>query len=746
MNDPYEAIKQYNNLRDTGETIEYHFGKETTIGINGGPQTRYDSIGDSLVGMVSTITGMASGATSATLGLPTDIAGLFVGIKDAVTAEDGKRIDAFVKGFDEFSKANLGSQYYKTIFDNFVDSLDIDPKFKEDAKSGFFVGEFGGVGGTVTAGAKAGAKTLKKGVEKLGDKAQRELDLDTGGTTLSSMGAGALDKTVKTAIAQFSAQRRQANALAEFIKKNPDGFTISMNNFESATKGIAVAPSKILEIKIDKKEFSPRMVRDLVRNVEELQKANPEMEALAGGWLNKDDGLYYLDAVNLFDKKDDALYTALAGKQEGIFDLEKFEYTDTLKGIDQLKQGGTYSADKANEYLRKREAIDRSIDPSGMETSTRQGIKDNLVNILKIRNDEMSKSPKDRTQPSGQPFFSRNYQTKFVPQSDVGVPASTNTFPLNNRAIAVRDKGDAIADAIAEKLRNKVGSNEQFFYNTGPIIEKAKELGIDENTAKEKLSMFATNYAVTSPRTATAQNMLNASMVTAKQTANIPVQKIIGPGSGGANEKGYPMIINPGGLHRKLIDESAVGELNINTNPKPFSFAENVSGNLEPSTVDTHNIRAILLTMNDIEPGSVPIEWIKKPKQAQYKKDPSSLNALDLDDGFKTQMIDGKASKPEYGIFHEINKKVGQRLNIKPAEAQALMWFNFGDRTNLLSEPKTIIELLEDRIDVTSQLTKKSKDQVFKDFFTGASPLLSLGGMTLLDSGGAEYGESADES
>ena len=109
-------------------------------------------------------------------------------------------------------------------------------------------------------------------------------------------------------------------------------------------------------------------------------------------------------------------------------------------------------------------------------------------------------------------------------------------------------------------------------------------------------------------------------------------------------------------------------------------------------------------------------------------------------------MIDSKASKPEYVIFHEINKKVGQRLNIKPAEAQALMWFNFGDRTNLLSEPKTIIELLEDRIDVTSQLTKKSKDQVFKDFFTGASPLLSLGGMTLLDSGGAEYGESADES
>ena len=742
MSDVYEAIKEYNDLRDTGKTVEYHFGKETTIGLEGGDQTRYDSVGDAFVGIVTTAGSMLAGAGSATAGAIPDIAGLFVGIKDAVSAEDGQRIDAFVDGFNEFSKANLGSQYYKSIFDNYVDGLNVDPKLKEDAKSGFTAGEFGGVGGTVTKG----PKVIKKGLEKIGDKAQRELDLDGGGTALSSMGAGALDKPVKTAIAQFSAQRRQANALAEFIKKNPDGFTISMNNFESPAKGIAVAPSKILEIKIDKKEFSPRMVRDLVRNVEELQKANPDMEALAGGWLNKDDGMYYLDAVNLIDKKDDALYTALAGNQEGIFDLGNFEYTDTLEGIEKLKQGGTYSADKADEFLRKREAIDRSIDPSGMETSTRQGLKDNLVSVLKIRNEEMSKPIKDRTQPSGEPYFSRNYTAQFVDQSDVGVPASTNNFPLKNRALAVRDKGDAIADAIAEKLRSKVGSKEQFFYNTAPIIEKAKELGIDENTAKEKLSMFATNYAVTSPRTETAQNMLNASLVSAKQNQNIPVTKIVGPGGEGINEKGYPMIINPGGLHLKLINESEVGQLNINTNPKPFSFAENVSGNLEPSTVDTHNIRAILLTMNDIEPGSVPIEWIKKPKQAQYKKDPSSLNALDLDDSFKKQMIDGKPSKPEYGIFHEINKKVGQRLNIKPAEAQALMWFNFGDRTNLLSEPKTIIELLEDRIDVTSQLTKKSKDQVFKEFFTGTSPLLSLGGMTLLDSGGAEYEESADES
>lgn len=173
MTDVYEAITEYNNLRDTGKNVEYHFGKETTIGLEGGDQTRYETVGDAFQGIATTVGSMVSGATSATLGLPTDIGALFVGIKDAVSAEDGQRIDAFVNGFTEFSKANLGSEYYKGIFDNFVDGLDIDPKFKEDAKSGYSAGEFGGVGGTVTAGAKVGVKSVKKfkkGLEKPSDK------------------------------------------------------------------------------------------------------------------------------------------------------------------------------------------------------------------------------------------------------------------------------------------------------------------------------------------------------------------------------------------------------------------------------------------------------------------------------------------------------------------------------------------------------------------------------------------------
>ena len=153
---------------------------------------KYDSVGDAFKGVATTIGGIASGAVSATLGLPTDIVGLMKGLKDASSAEDGKRVDAFSEGFTEFSKENLGSQYYRDVFDTFVDSLDVDPRLKEDAKSGFSAGEFLGapVGGgaavkTVSkidkikeslSRAEASASTMKKGISNKIKTFRKEFD------------------------------------------------------------------------------------------------------------------------------------------------------------------------------------------------------------------------------------------------------------------------------------------------------------------------------------------------------------------------------------------------------------------------------------------------------------------------------------------------------------------------------------------------------------------------------------------
>jgi len=384
---------------------------------------------------------------------------------------------------------------------------------------------------------------------------------------------------------------------------------------------------------------------------------------------------------------------------------------------------------------------------------------DEAVNVLNIRAEQMKLSPKDRVQPSGEVMFETSpdaYARTFPEQKETPVPRAPEgkVLPLGDRARKVIEMSDAISSKLAERAKPFVGTNVQFFYNTGPIVDKAIELGYTQEQAFEALRKFALNYAATSPRTKTEENLRSASLASVKQERGIDIGTIIGPGSEGINEKGYPMIINPGGLHRKLLDDVMASGISFDTNPKPATFAENVAGNLSGVTVDTHAIRAVFDAINELEPGSVPLKFIggktaakTKEYQEMYQKDPSSFDAATMvADTLGSQKIDGKDVQTEYAVFSDIYKQVAEKLGVKPAEAQSLSWFANGDKTGLASEPKTIVELIDDRVDVTSQLTGMSKDEVFKKFFKGSIPLLSVGGgVTLLETGSSMSDDKEQE-
>jgi len=380
-----------------------------------------------------------------------------------------------------------------------------------------------------------------------------------------------------------------------------------------------------------------------------------------------------------------------------------------------------------------------------------------LNQVLNVMAEQMKVPPKDRVQPSGSgsifELTPEAYERIEFEQKETPVPRAPEgkKLPLNNRGAALVDMSDRISDVLAERAKPYIGNNVQFFYHTGPLIEKAVALGIPENEARKQLKMFALNYAATSPRTQTEPNLKNASLVSAKQNAGIDVREIVGPGGEGINEKGYPMIINEGGLHLKLIGDAAGDGIDFNVNPKPATFAENVNGNLAGVTVDTHAIRAVLDAMNEIEPGSIPIEFIggktaaiTKQNQAKYLADPSSFNAANMvKDTLGSQKIDGVSMQTEYAIFSDIYKMVAEKIGVQPAEAQSLSWFANGNKTGLGSAPKTIVELIEDRIDVTAQLLGQTKDEVFKKFMQGSVPLLSIGGgMALMETGTMQDSEA----
>ena len=400
-------------------------------------------------------------------------------------------------------------------------------------------------------------------------------------------------------------------------------------------------------------------------------------------------------------------------------------------------------------------AVDAAISAAGR--AVRPSV-DEMKTVLNARAEQMALPVNQRVQPSNdnvifnlkaKPGENQSpYERNMPEQKDTPVPRAPEgkKLPLNNRGAKVIEMSDQISDVLAERARPLVGSNVQYFYHTGPLIDKAVELGISENVAREQLKKFALNYAATSPRTMTEQNLRNASLVTAKQQRGVDLTEMIGPGGEGVNEKGYPMMINPGGIHKKLVDEAAADGLNFNTNPKPATFAENVSGNLAGVTADTHAIRAVFDVMNEIEPGSIPIEFIggKNAKQTKefrekYLTDPASLDpATMINDTLATQKIDGQDVQTEYAIFSDIYKKVAEKIGVKPAEAQSLSWFANGQKTGLASEPKTIVELIDERVDVTSQILGHPKNEIFKKFMQGSIPLLSLGGLTLLDTGAAQ--------
>ncbi len=140
----------------------------------------------------------------------------------------------------------------------------------------------------------------------------------------------------------------KATALLDFIKQNPDGFTVDPDTLESPSSGFAVAPVKALEIVLDQNEMTEADARQFAKNVTELSK-QINAPVFAGGWLNSDNGKYYLDATVVFDKIEDALYTAEASQQEAIFDLGTFNETNTKQGIQELRKSNRFSSKARDE-------------------------------------------------------------------------------------------------------------------------------------------------------------------------------------------------------------------------------------------------------------------------------------------------------------------------------------------------------------------------------------------------------------
>ena len=161
----------------------------------------------------------------------------------------------------------------------------------------------------------------------------------------------------------------------QYIKNNPEGFTISIDGTLTPNKGFAVAPLKNTEYRIDAETINMDDIDIFAQNIFALRQATDEkINVYAGGWLNKETNEYVLDAVHILDNEADALYVAKSGNQDAIFDLGNFNEIRTEIGIKKLEESGAYSSNKADEFRANKdklvEGFEKAKYKSSLDTET----------------------------------------------------------------------------------------------------------------------------------------------------------------------------------------------------------------------------------------------------------------------------------------------------------------------------------------------------------------------------------------
>jgi hypothetical protein len=282
------------------------------------------------------------------------------------------------------------------------------------------------------------------------------------------------------------------------------------------------------------------------------------------------------------------------------------------------------------------------------------------------------------------------------------------------------------------------------FYNMRPVYDALRESGVPHEEALRRIRQEAQAIAGTSPRTDTEQNVLNSAFLQNRMARGLPVdagsvQAASGPGSG------YGMIYDQ---HPALTRGLLEGEISLAQNPKPSIFARNISGDRSAVTADVHNVRAVNMLYNDVNPGGLPASSFESAKQYRryreaYTPDADGnvrgMNDAELREILVArpsgQGVRGQDVSTEYPIYNDITTRVGERLGLTPADAQALMWFHYGPRTGLASDAHTVPELLNQRISITAQGLGMSPEEVFRLYSRNMIPLAGVAPAAILPSG-----------
>ena len=211
-------------------------------------------------------------------------------------------------------------------------------------------------------------QTIKNYFTEAGERAEQRI-ADRGTQLTSGVDPTAtLDELIASLGRAVSG--REKNSLTEFIKNNPDGFTLDLSGQPTPAEGFVVAPLKPTEIIVDSQDLDVDVEEQLIDNVMDLTQASGG-KVYAGGWFDSKNNRYVLDATQVQTDRDDAIYLAAAGKQDAIFDLGEIDEIRTADALKDFRERGVFDLRRFDDARRNQEQLEADFESTRVQNQRR---------------------------------------------------------------------------------------------------------------------------------------------------------------------------------------------------------------------------------------------------------------------------------------------------------------------------------------------------------------------------------------
>ena len=314
--------------------------------------------------------------------------------------------------------------------------------------------------------------------------------------------------------------------------------------------------------------------------------------------------------------------------------------------------------------------------------------------------------------------YSRLHEVPQVPQFDL--PRYVPKRGVSERMSDLVGSSDIFDKTSEIVAAGKIKGGDKW-YNTEPLRQEfIQHHGLEEGN--QRFRKYMDFVAATSPRSNVPTNARNASYYYHLASMGLPMPKI-----------GDKMPQPYGHLAQKNHQRNALavaGEgWNPFQNPKPASFVENLVGNQEPGTMDTHAFRLPAILGKDPRFLDTAYEASKGVPKRNIQKEVSS-GAMSMDDAAKHGALwQAMPRDNEYGALEDFYRRLGRQHGMTTAQTQASAWVGGGHLTGLESdESKPFLRFLEDRIHLTAKKKNMDPKDVLKKFIKGDMPLFANGG------------------